>query len=160
MWHTVAEVSLSEHELPSQLGRESPVDEKAAKHTAKGPANALGHAVLLGRVGGRKLLGDARFQAVLLERFARVSPSFVGTPANDSAAARDDSSYDEQVKGVEGAALVLQQADGGPSGELVCDFSDVFETPIGLGGERAHEVAVAELERLDDAGMLSFLRMN
>ena len=91
MWHAVAEVSRSEHELPPQLERESTFDEKAANHTAKGPTNALGHAILLRRVGGRKLLGDARFQAILLVRFARVFPSFVGTPANDSAAARDDS---------------------------------------------------------------------
>ena len=91
MWNTVAEVSRSEHELPSQLGRESIVDEKEANHTAKGPANALGHAILLRHVGGRKLLGDARFQAILLERFARVFPSFVGTLANGSTAARDDS---------------------------------------------------------------------
>ena len=91
VWHTVAEVSRSEHELPPQLGRESTVDKKVASHTAKGPANVLGHVILLRRVGGRKLLGDACFQAILLKRFARVLPSFVGTPANDSAAARDDS---------------------------------------------------------------------
>ena len=91
MWHTVAEVSRSEHELPPQLWRESTIDEKAANHTAKGPANALGYALLLRREGGRKFLGDDRFQAILVERFARVFPSFVGTPANDSAAARDDS---------------------------------------------------------------------
>ena len=90
VWHTVVEVSRSEHELPPQLGRESIVDEKAANHTAKGPANALGHAILLRRVGGRKLLGDARFQEKPLKRFARVFPSFVGTPANVSAAARDE----------------------------------------------------------------------
>ena len=91
MWDTVAEVSQSEYELPPQLGRESTVNEKAANHTAQGPANALGHAILLRRVGGRKHLGDVRFQAILLERFARVFLSFVGTPANDSAAARDGS---------------------------------------------------------------------
>ena len=89
--HTVAEVSRSEHDLPSQFGRESTVDEKQANRTAKSPANALGHAILLRRVGDRELLGDARFQAMLFERFARAFPSFVGTPANDSAAARDDS---------------------------------------------------------------------
>ena len=90
VWHTVVEVNRSEHELPPQLGRESTVDEKAANHTAKGPVNALGHAILLRRVGDRKLLGDARFQAKLLKRFARVFPSFVGTPANVSATARDE----------------------------------------------------------------------
>ena len=61
------------------------------QRTIKGPTNALGHAILLRRIGGRKLLGDARFQAILLERFARVFPSFVGPPANDSSTARDDS---------------------------------------------------------------------
>ena len=60
-------------------------------HTAKGPANVLGHTIILRCVGGRKLLGDARFQAILLERFARVFPLFVGTPANDSATTRDNS---------------------------------------------------------------------
>ena len=64
------------------------------------------------------------------------------------------------MKGVEGEALVLQQVDGGPHGELVCDLADVFETPVGLGGERAHEVAVVKLERPGDAGILSFLRMS
>ena len=91
MWHTVAEASRSEHELPPQLGRESTVDKKAANHTAKVPANALGHAIMLRCVGDRKLLGNARFQAKLLERFARVLPSFIGTPANDLADARDGS---------------------------------------------------------------------
>ena len=90
MWHTVAEESRSEHELLPHFGRESIVDERAASHTAKGPANALGHATLLRRVDGRKLSGDARFQTILLERFACVFPSFSVTPA-DSAAARDDS---------------------------------------------------------------------
>ena len=90
VWHTVAEVSRSEHELLPKLGRESTVDEKAANHTTNGPANALGHAILRRRVGGRKCLGDPCFQAILFERFARVFPSFVGMPANDSAAARDD----------------------------------------------------------------------
>ena len=156
----VAEVSRGEHELLSQLGRESTVDEKAANHTAKGPANALGYVILLRRVRGDKLLGDARFQAILLERFARVFPSLVGTPANDSAAARDDGCSDKQAKGVEGAALVLQQVDGGLPGQLVCDLADVFETPVGLEGERTHEVTVAKLETPGDAGMLSFLRMS
>ena len=87
----VAEVSRSEHKLPPRLRRESTIDEKAARHTARGQANALEHAILLRRVGGRKLRGDARFQAILLERFARLFLSFVGTPANDSATARDDS---------------------------------------------------------------------
>ena len=54
----------------------------------------------------------------------------------------------------------LQQVDGGPPGEQVCNFADVFKTPVGLGGERAHEVAVAKLERPGDAGMLSFLQMS
>ena len=58
------------------------------------------------------------------------------------------------------SALVLQQVDGGPPGELVCDLAGVFETPVGLGGERAYEVAVAKLERPGDAGMLSILRMS
>ena len=97
---------------------------------------ALGHPILLRRVGGRKLLGDARFQAILLERFTRAFPSFVGTPANDSATARDDNRCDEQAKGVECAALVLQQVDGGPPCEVVCYLADVFENPVGLGGER------------------------
>ena len=156
----VAEVRRNEHELPPQLGRESTVDEMAANHSAKGPANALGHAILLRHVGGRKLLGDARFQAILLEHFARVFPFFFGTPANDSIAARDDSRCDEQMKGVEGAALVLQQVDGGPPGELVCDLADVFEAPVGLGGKRVHEDAVTKVERPGDAGMLSFLRVS
>ena len=90
VWHTVAGVSRSEHELSPQLGRESTVDEMAANHTAKGPGNALGHAILLTRSGGCKSLGDARFQAILLERFARIFPFSVDTPANNSAAARDD----------------------------------------------------------------------
>ena len=154
----VAELRRSEHELPPQLGRESTVDEMAANQSAKGRANAFGHAILLRHVGGRKRLGDARFQAILLERFARAFPFFFGTPANDSVAARGNSRCDEHMKGVEGAALVLQQVDGGPPGELVCGLADVFETPVGLGGERVHEVAVAKLERPGDAGMLSFLR--
>ena len=101
------------------------------------------------RVGGHKLLGDARFQAILLERFARVFPSFVRTPANDSAAARDDSCCDQQTKEVEGAAFILQQVDGGPPGELVCDLADVFQTPVSLGGKRVHEVAVASWKGLE-----------
>ena len=43
-------------------------------------------------------------------------------------------------------------------GELVCDLADKFETSVGLGGERALEVAGAKLERSGDAGMLGFLR--
>ena len=112
------------------------------------------------RVGGRKLLGDARFQAILFERFTRVPPSFDGTPTNDSTAARDDSRCDKQAKGVECSALVLKQVDGGPPGELVCNFTDVFETLVDLVGERVHEVAVAKLERSGDAGMLSFIQMS
>ena len=132
----------------------------AANHTAKGPANALGHAILLRRVGGRKPLDVARFQAILLERFARVFHSSVGTPANNSAAARDDSLCDEQAKGVKCEALALQQIDGGSPGELVCDLAGVFETHVGIGGKRIHEVVVAKLERPGDAGMLSFLLMS
>ena len=90
-WHTVAELSRSEDELPPQLAREFTVDGNAANHTTEGPANSRGHAIFLRRVGGRKLLGNARFQAILLERFARVFPSFVGTPTNDSATASNDS---------------------------------------------------------------------
>ena len=75
---------------PYNLGG-SPLLTKRQRATTKGPFNALGHAILLRRVGGRKLLGDACFQAVLLECFARVFLSFVGTPANDSTVARDDS---------------------------------------------------------------------
>ena len=58
------------------------------------------------------------------------------------------------------AALVLQQVDGGPPGELDCNLADVFETPVGLVSKRAHEVTVAKLERPGDAGMLRFLRMS
>ena len=43
---------------------------------------------------------------------------------------------------------------------MVYDLADVFETSVGLGGERAHEVAVAKMERSGDASILSFLWMN
>ena len=64
------------------------------------------------------------------------------------------------MKGVEGAVLALQQAAGGPPGELICDLADVFKTRVGHGGERTHEVAVVRLERPGDAGMLIFLRVS
>ena len=76
---------------PHNLGGSSLSTRRQQTILQKCLSNALGYAILLRHVGGRKLLDDAGSQAILFERVARVFPSFVGTPANDSATAKDDS---------------------------------------------------------------------